>query len=199
MNNILTNTKKGFLMVALLISTLSFANENAFYSINAEGNRTTLTLNYAKEGTALAIKDANGSVLYSETIKATGRYKRDFDLNFLPNGNYFFEINKDLEIKEIPFTLNAGVAKFNKEKVVYKPFIRVENDLLYITKLAVDGEPLDVKIYFTEKNKHNSTLLVSEKLKSTDKIEKVYKLEGMNKGEFQIILHSGNRSFEKNI
>ncbi|WP_067146834.1 hypothetical protein [Pseudotamlana agarivorans] len=199
MNNILTNTKKGLLIVALLISTLSFANENTLYSINVEANKTTLTLNYAKEGTALAIKDVSGSVLYSENINTTGRYKREFDLNFLPNGNYFFELVKDLEIKEIPFTLNSGVAEFNEEKVVYKPFIRVVNNLVYISKLALDGEPLDVKIYFTEKNKFNSTLVVSEKLQSNDKIEKVYKLEGKDKGEYQIILHSANRSFEKKI
>lgn len=199
MNNILTNTRKGLVIVALFISTLSFANETSIYSINVEASKTTLTLNYAKQGTALAIKDASGSVLYSETIKATGRYKKAFDLNFLPNGNYFFELDKDLEIKEIPFTLKSGVAKFNEEKVVYKPFIRVEGDLVYVSKLAVDGEPLDVKIYFTEKHKFNATLVVADKLKANDKIEKLYKLTGKNKGEYQIILHSANRTFTKNI
>ncbi|MBU2949791.1 hypothetical protein KO493_03655 [Tamlana agarivorans] len=201
MNNIFTNTKKGFLIVTLLVTMISFANENAFYNINVEANKTTLTLNYAKEGSALSIKDLNGSVLYSETIKATGRYKREFDLSFLPNGDYKFEVDKDLEIKEIPFSLKSGVAVFNKnkEKVVYKPFIRVSGDLVYISKLSLDDEPLDVKIYFTKNNSFDSQLIVSEKIQNKEKIEKIYKLESIAKGKFHIVLNSAGRTFEKNI
>ncbi|MDO6759834.1 hypothetical protein Q4566_06435 [Tamlana sp. 2_MG-2023] len=202
MNNIFTNTRKGFLMVTLFATMLSFANENDFYNINVEASKTTLTLNYAKEGSALSIKDLNGSVLYSETIKATGRYKREFDLSFLPNGDYKFEVDKDLQIKEIPFTLNSGVVTFNKneEKLIYKPFIRVSGDLVYISKLALDGEDLKVDIYFTKNNnRSHSELVISENIKGDATIEKVYRLEDLNQGKYQVILHAADRRFEKNI
>ncbi|MDO6758890.1 hypothetical protein Q4566_01660 [Tamlana sp. 2_MG-2023] len=200
MNNILKNTRKGFLMLALFGTMASFADAPAD-GIIVEGNNTTLTLNYAKQGSAVSIKDTNGSVLYTETIETTGRYKKNFDLTFLPDGNYLFEVDKDLEINEIPFTLNSGVAVFNKneEKVVYKPFLRVSNDLVYISKLNLDNEDLDVNIYFTKNNSMNSQLVVSEKIKSTNNIEKVYKLEDLGQGRYKIVLNSAGRTVEKNI
>ncbi|KAB1066871.1 hypothetical protein F6U93_13540 [Tamlana haliotis] len=201
MNNILTKTRKGFLMVTLFATLLSFANETSFYNVNVEANKTTLTLNYAKAGSALSIKDVAGSVLYSETIATTGSYKREFDLTFLPNGNYLFEVEKDLEIKEIPFTLTEGVANFNKneEKLVYKPFVRVSNDIVYISKLAIDGEDLKVEIFYTEKNRSNSELVISEQFSNENSIQKAYKLEGLNNGSYEIVLHSANRTYIKNI
>ncbi|KAB1069127.1 hypothetical protein F6U93_05070 [Tamlana haliotis] len=200
MNNILKNTRKGFLMLALFGTMASFADAPAD-GIIVEGNNTTLTLNYAKQGSAVSIKDTNGSVLYTETIETTGRYKKNFDLSFLPDGNYMFEVDKDLEVEEIPFTLNKGVAVFNKsqEKVVYKPFIRVSDDLVYINKLNLDNEDLSVNIYFTKNNGLNSELVVSEKLSSENKIEQVYKLADLGRGTYNVVLSSGGRTIQKNI
>ncbi|MBU2949790.1 hypothetical protein KO493_03650 [Tamlana agarivorans] len=201
MKNIFTNTKKGFLMVTLFATMLSFANENAFFSINVEANKTTLTLAHAKEGSLLSLKNAAGKVICSETIKTTGKYTREFNLAFLTNGNYMFEVDKDLEIKEIPFSIKSGVASFNKykERTVYKPFIRVSNDMLYISKLALDGEPLDIEILYTRKNSFNSYVVVSEKLTDAEKIEKVYQLSGLKEGNYQVIVYTAHRKFEKNI
>ncbi|MBU2951423.1 hypothetical protein KO493_12020 [Tamlana agarivorans] len=201
MNNILKNTKKGFLMMALLGTMVSFADAPAPNNPNVDANNTTLTLNYAKEGSAVSIKDVYGVVHYKETVKTTGRYKKNFDLNFLPDGNYFFEVDKGLEIKEIPFTLNSGVAVFNKneEKVIYKPYIRVVGDLVYISKLNLDNEGLDINIYFTKNNNMNSQLVVSETINSTTNIEKVYKLENIGRGSYSIVLNSDGRMVQKNI
>ncbi|MBU2951422.1 hypothetical protein KO493_12015 [Tamlana agarivorans] len=201
MNNILKNTKKGFLMIALFGTMVSFADVPAFYNVNVDANNTTLTLNYAKVGSSVSIKDVHGSILYTETIKMTGRYKKNFDLAFLPDGKYFFEVDKDLEIEEIPFTLNSGVAVFNKndEKVVYKPFIRVSNDLVYISKLNFDNEDLNVNIYFTKNNSMNSELVVSETIKSDKNIQKIYKLKDLGKGSYNIVLNSAGRIVEKKI
>ncbi|QQY83142.1 hypothetical protein JJL45_03875 [Tamlana sp. s12] len=201
MKNIITNTKKGFLLVALCVSMVSFANENSFYNVTIEANKTTLTINNVKEGSLLSLKDALGHVIASETIKTSGKYTREFDLSFLANGDYMFEVDKDLEIKEIPFAVKSGVALFNKneEKVIYKPFIRVSGDMVFVSKLAIDGEPLDVEIIFTPKNSGNSSVVVSETIKNKDKIERVYQLSGAKKGEYQVILYTAGRKFEKKI
>ncbi|WP_067146832.1 hypothetical protein [Pseudotamlana agarivorans] len=201
MKNIITNTKKGFLLVALCVSMVSFANENSFYNVTVEANKTTLTINNVKEGSLLSLKDALGHVIASETIKTSGKYTREFDLSFLANGDYMFEVDKDLEIKEIPFAVKSGVALFNKneEKVIYKPFIRVSGDIVFVSKLAIDGEPLDIEIIFTPKNSANSSVVVSETVKSKDKIERAYQLSGAKNGEYQVVLHTAGRRFEKKI
>ncbi|KAB1066870.1 hypothetical protein F6U93_13535 [Tamlana haliotis] len=201
MKNIITNTRKGFLMVTLFATLLSFAKEATFYTVDVEAKKTTLTLDNAKEGSLLSLKNAAGKVICSETIKTTGKYTREFDLSFLSNGKYMFELEKDLEIKEIPFTVQSGVAAFNKyeEKTVYKPFIRVADDMLFISKLAIDGEPLDIEIVYTPRNGFNSHVVVSEKITDTEKIERAYKLSGINEGTYKVVLYTAHRKFEKEI
>lgn len=200
MNNTLKNLRKGFLTLALFGTMLSFA-EGPVDDINVEGTNTTLTLNYAKKGSAVSIKDSYGAVLYTEIISATGKYMKNFDLSFLPDGNYMFEVDKDLELEKIPFTLNNGVANFNKnqEKRIYKPYVRVSDDLVYVNKLNLDNENLIVNIYFTKKNSMHSELVVSEILTSDSKIEKVYKLAEKGHGTYKIVLGSGGRFSETKI
>ncbi|WP_067146830.1 hypothetical protein [Pseudotamlana agarivorans] len=201
MNNIFTLSKKGLLLVTLFVTMLSFANENLTFSVDVVGAKTTFTLNSVQEGSALSIKDIHGTVLYSEMIKVTGRYSRAFDLTFLTNGKYRFEVEKDLEIREIPFSITSGNAIFNKEKekTVYKPFIRVAGDFLYITKLAVDGEPLEIDIYYTSKAGNDQKLILSEIASNEIKIERAYKLDGLNFGTYKVVLRSSDRIFEKSI
>ncbi|MBU2949789.1 hypothetical protein KO493_03645 [Tamlana agarivorans] len=201
MNNIFTHSKKGFLLVTLFVTMLSFANENPFYTVEVAAVKTTLTLNSVKEGSALSIKDNRGTVLYSEIIKVTGKYSRAFDLSFLPNGKYTFEVDKDLAIQEIPFRINAGNAFINKdkEKIVYKPFIRAVGDYVYINKLAIDGEPLEINIYFINKENKYEELILSEVASDASKIERTYKLKGLNLGNYKVVLYSANRTYEKTI
>lgn len=201
MKNIISHTKKGILFVALCITMVSFANDNSFYDVKFEANKTTLTIAYVKEGSLLSLKDALGHVIASETIKTSGTYTREFNLSFLSDGDYMFEVDKGLELREIPFSVKSGEALFNKnkEKVVYKPFVRVSGNMVFISKLAIDGEPLDIEILYTPKNSPNSNVVVSERIKNQEKIEKAYQLSGSKNGSYEIILHTAGRRFEKKI
>ncbi|WP_194768284.1 hypothetical protein [Tamlana sp. I1] len=202
MKKILTHSKKGILMVTLFVTTLSFANEVSIYTVeNVAAKTTALTINYVKEGSLLSLKDNYGTVLYKETIKATGRYSKGFDLSFLPSGSYKFEVDKDLEIKVIPFTVASGVANFNKAKetTLYKPMVKVEDDIVYVSKSFLDASPLNVDIYFVDSN-NNSELIFSETIKADSKnIERIYKLEGLRNGAYNIVLDSNNRQIVKTI
>ncbi|MDO6759832.1 hypothetical protein Q4566_06425 [Tamlana sp. 2_MG-2023] len=201
MKHIFTHSRKGFLLVTLFVTMVSFASDNSFYSIDVAAKKTTLTISSVREGSSLSLKDNQGAILYSETIKVTGNYSREFDLTFLPNGKYMFELDKDLEIREIPFSISSGNAFFNKEneKVVYKPFIRVVGDHLYISKLAIDGEPLEIDIYFTNKENRYKELILSEIVSDETKIERAYKLDRLNLGNYEVVLHSADRAYEKTI
>ncbi|KJD31318.1 hypothetical protein PK35_15270, partial [Tamlana nanhaiensis] len=90
------NTKKGFLMVSMFATLLSFATEPAFLTFNKDAKKAILTLQKVKEGDQLTIIDNNGVVLYKEVIEKAGNYQKAFDLTALPDGNYVFELEKDL-------------------------------------------------------------------------------------------------------
>lgn len=170
---------------------------------NASGNftsdpvndivKTTITLHNVKQGNQLLIKDSHGIIIYKEEIKNAGTYSKGFDLTALPDGNYVFELEKDVEIKSIPFKINANtVILNNNEPTIFKPIITSKNNYLYLTKLALNNEPLHVKIYNEE-----DELLYSEKIENTKTIEKAYKL--IAPGTYKIVLASNGRTYYQNI
>ena len=192
MKNVLNNTKKGILMVTLFATMLSFANEASFYTIKNDAKKTALTLTNVKQGDLLSIKDENGIVLYKEQIQKTGVYVKGFDLTLLPDGEYVFELDKDLEIKTIPFTVKTSKVLVNRalEATTFKPYVKQKDNLLFISKLSPNMEAVKISIYAD--NNSEFELLHSEKVSGTKAVERVYKLE---KGNYKITINSNNKEF----
>lgn len=187
------NKKTYILALAMLTTIVSNANGNLTSDPVDNINKTTITLNNVKQGNQLLIKDSHGVVIYKETIKTAGTYSKGFDLRALPDGHYSFELEKDIEIKSIPFKVDAkNVILNNEEPTIYKPFVTSKNDCIYLTKLALNNEPLDVKIY-----NDNEELIYSEEIKNTKTIEKAYKLS--SKGNYKIVLSSNGRAYYEYI
>jgi len=158
--------------------------------------KTTFSLNHVKTGNQLKIKDLNGIILYKEDIKTSGTYSKGFDLTSLPNESYVFELEKDLEIKSFPFTVTSQTVVFEKEEtIIHKPFVTVKDNYIYVSKLALNEEPLDIKIYYQEA----SDLIYSEKVENTKNIQKIYKLKSTAKGDYKIVLTSNGREYYESI
>ncbi|MDN3664783.1 hypothetical protein ACFFU1_00980 [Algibacter miyuki] len=195
MRNILKYAKKTLLTVTMLTALISNANEKI--AIEKKGLvKTALTINNVKEGNLLSIKDVHGITLYKELISKSGTYRKGFDLTALPDGEYVFEVDKDLQIKTIPFTVSNNNVVFNKTKEVteFKPFVKKQNNLVYITQLAPNYETLDISIYANYDGEFQ--LIHSDKVENTQAIEKAYQLE---KGSYKIVLHSNNKEYTKFI
>ncbi|MEP1487806.1 MAG: hypothetical protein ABJL44_11345 [Algibacter sp.] len=202
MKNVITNTKKGFLIVTLFATLLSFANEVSFTTIKNDAKRTSLTLENVKKGNLLSIKDDHGVILYKEQIEKTGNYTKGFDLTTLPNGSYLFELDGDVKIKTIPFTVESNQVIFNEnlEFTSFKPIVRVKNELVFISKLALNKEPLKIDVYFESLNdSYASTRIYSETIKDTKKIERAFKLADLKNGTYKIVVKSEGREFTKYI
>ncbi|WP_445954964.1 hypothetical protein [Yeosuana sp.] len=197
MKNRKTTIKKFILSVAMLAAIYSNANDGFSSITNNELSKTTLTLNDVKTGNQLVIKDLNGIVLYKELIKNSGLYSKGFDLTTLPDGNYVFELEKDLEYKSIPFSVNSGKVVFNNNEStsVFKPLVTSKDNYVYLTKLALNKEPMDIKIYYLESDE----LIYSEKVKDTQTISKAYKLSLNAKGKYKIVLISDGREYYEYI
>jgi len=199
MKNTINTIKKGFLMLTILVTSLSFANEDASIIIKNDADKTSLTLKDVKPGNVLSIKDENGMTLYKESIKTAGDYTKGFDLTELPNGTYTFEVNKDVKISSIPFTVAPEGVSINKEdeKVFFKPITRVEGNLLYVTKLSLDESPLTIDIY--DESTSSSEPIHSETIENSKVIERVYELKNLEYGNFEIVYHTDGRIFSKSI
>ncbi|TBM99384.1 hypothetical protein EYD45_15610 [Hyunsoonleella flava] len=198
MKNVMNNSKKVFLMVALFATVMGYASDNSFYISKGDANKTVITLNDVKEGNLFTIKDKNGLILYKEAIQQNGLYKKGFDLTSLPDGSYFFELDKDMEIKTIPFKVKVSEVVFDKDnaETIFKPSTVVKQDLLFVSKLALEGEELEISIY--QENGFYAApyqLIHNETISNTKHIERVYKFVDFRKGEYKIIYKTEGKTF----
>ncbi len=176
------------ILVALMFGTLiGYAKEINFKKV------IKIEFKNVKKGNELRIKDKNGETFYSKEIQISGNYSQLFNFSSLENGLYTAELHKDFEINIYKFKVKNGlVSYFEKNDVnIFKPLIRSEKNLLYISKLAFNKETLDILIYYKDK------VVMNETIKGDGILYRIYKLSESQKGDYKIIINSENRIFKK--
>ncbi|WP_435135379.1 hypothetical protein [Formosa sp. A9] len=188
-------------MLAVLTSiATTYAKDNKVKVDDKNKKEITLTLDDVKQGQQLLIKDINGLTLYKEDFKNTGSYSNTFNLSNLPNGSYYFEHEKDYQVKIIPFEIQSGAAAYNTANFVtlFKPVTRFKNNTVYISKLALNKEDLHIKIYYKKNSNTTHTdfeLLHSETISNQVNIERIYSLSEKQQGEYKIVFETEGRFY----
>ncbi|MBU2938143.1 hypothetical protein KO494_01195 [Lacinutrix sp. C3R15] len=184
-------------LVIVVLFTALLANANTSLNDLNDVRKTVLTLNDVKQGDELLIKNAYGIILYKETIKNSGSYNKGFDLTELPKGDYFFELNKDFQIKIIPFNVSNNVVAFksDKETTIFKPSIRNKENKVYINKLSLNLEPLEINVYYENLDINDFELIYSETLEGTNNISRLLNLDIEKKGKYRIETKTEGRTF----
>lgn len=190
-------TRKGLIIIAVLVSSLGYAHDLREPVKEKEPKVANLNLDMVKQGSMLFIKDLQGLVLYKEAIVSSGSYSKGFDLTSLPNGDYFFELDTEMEIVVIPFEVKASEVQFKKEDkaTIFKPLVRVKDDMVLVSRTSFDGAPLNCKIYYAE----NSDLVLSEKFENEQVVKRVYDFSEARKGEYIFVFHSNGRKYVKSV
>jgi hypothetical protein len=186
--------KNSLIVIAMLGSITSYAN--LIPSSYREGvENTSLSLDYVKEGQRLIIKSESGTIIYRESIKESGSYHKEFDLTSLPNGYYYFELDKDVEIQIIPFEVNDTQVTFKKDEVntIFKPIITTDENVVSLNKLSLNFEPLQVKIFF---DSGDHKLIYSEEIINENNIQRVYRLLKNVNGKYKVVCNTQGRTFE---
>jgi hypothetical protein len=195
--------RKGVILMALLSSIVTSANRVSYETPLKEIDKTLITLDNVKIGQKLFIKDINGLVIYEKSIEVTGSFKKEFDLATLPDGLYFIELYKDVEINVIPFTVNSYSAELHKEKetTIFKPVVRLKDNFVFIAKLSLSQEPMEIKLYYDASGSHSGVyeLLHTEKIENTTTVHRVYKLDKYEKGNYKVIFKSEGRTFTEKV
>ncbi len=194
--------KTGIVLVIMLAAMLSYATRPTTLEKSVEIENTTLSINNVKQGQQLVIKDSNGIVLYKELIDKSGMYNKGFDLTSLPNGEYYFELDKDIEVQVIPFQVKMNKVEFLKEKETkfFKPIIRFKDNKILLTRLSFDLRPLEVKIYYNDYSGYGEyVLLHTEKFNDSKIIERVYQLNKHKKGSYKVVVKTEGREFTESV
>ena len=190
-------TKKSVLVLVLFASMLSFAKGEVNPIKEKEPMVTSMSFKKVKQGSKLSIKDIDGIVLYKESIVKTGDYSKGFDLTTLPNGDYYFELDTELEIVIIPFNVVSNQVVFKKEEksTIFKPNIRVKDNLVFVSRVSYEESPIEYNIYYAD----NYDLVLSEKVDHQTELRKIYDFSKAKKGNYLFVFKTNGRKFSKTV
>ncbi|MGJ8759987.1 MAG: hypothetical protein ACSHXA_05550 [Polaribacter sp.] len=185
---------KKIILVALMFGTLiTNANEKDNTNYKEAKKTVKVEFNNVKKGQTLTIKNSNGLTVYNNEIQNSGDYSKTFDFSALENGIYSAELNKDFEIVIKQFNVENGLVTFlnNKDEKIFKPIIRTEGELLLISKINFNNEPLKVTLYY------NDEAVLSETISGDKLLQRVYKLSEKEVGAYKVVVSSDERTYTK--
>ena len=133
--------KENLLIVALLFAVVTYAtniNDNVKVAL-INSKLIDLKLENSDGDLTISVIDAYGEILYTENFEGN-YFSKKYDLNALPIGNYYFEIEGRTKINLMPFKLTpSGFELRNQMKsTFYKPIVRQEEDLVFISSLQAN-------------------------------------------------------------
>ena len=188
-----TTIKQYLTTVVLILGTfINYANENNTSFDIIDGKKVRFEFKQVKKGHILSIINENGLVMYRQEIKNTGTYSQIFDLSKLEKGKYTTELEKDYEITIRNLTILEGKVYLQDEKKLFKPVIRIEKNLVLISKITFYEEPIKIVFYYNEE------IIYSETVTNVGTVlNSVYKLSKEKKGAYNVAINSNNRSYTK--
>lgn len=189
--------KKSLLVVAVLTTiVMNGANIDNNVEVNViDSKLIDLKLKNSDGDLTISVRDAYGETLYTE--KFEGNYfSKKYDLNTLPTGDYYFEIEGQTKINLMPFNVTSEGIEFNNkvESVYYKPTVRQEGDLVFISKIALNNENFTISLYDNHLN-----MLYKEEISGDVNLGKTLNLMKLKQGSYSIVMKSGGKSFEQKV
>lgn len=188
---------KRSLVIAVMFATIvAYSNEYNCSKCKETNSVTNIKIENVNEGSLFTIKDNKGQLLYSELIEKTGTYSKRFDLTNLPDAQYYFELDKQDEIKIIPFKVKSNIAEFmqDEEYNIVKPDITFRNGCVYISKISADEQSWEIEVYYEDYD-----LAYRERLKDNRKLTRVYDFSSSKKGSYTIVVRSEGRTFKNSV
>lgn len=189
----MTTIKKQLILIAIMLGTFIGYAKNDIHDSNINSKKVTVEFRNVKKGHLLSIKDDQGVQIYSETVSENGHLAKILDVTSLEKGNYYVELDKDFEIVIKPFQIKENQVIFDEseEKTIFKPVFRNEENIVMVSKIAFDNEPIQIVIYF------NDEIIFSETIKNETILNRIYRLEKEKIGNYKVVFYSNNRSFVK--
>ncbi|MCA0933542.1 hypothetical protein LCM02_13845 [Lutimonas saemankumensis] len=189
--------RKTVLVFTLMMSLTVLASNTKVETKDKNRKLTNVYFKNVEPGSQLIIKDFKGLILYKEAIEKYGAYSKGFDLTNLPDGDYYFELDSDLKLVVIPFKVEKNDVEFDKtsESTIYKPLVRMNDNLVYVWRTPTESTSLSYDIYYAE----NNDLVHSESFAENEKVSKVYDFSTSKKGNYVFVFEIDGRKIKQTI
>lgn len=191
-----TVRKKWILVLLLSSSLLAFASKSADLK-GKDSKLSYVSFSKVNQRSVLTIKDQYGITVYKELIKNIGDYTKGFDLTNLPDGRYYFEMDKDLEIEILPFVVTANQVSFLKDEkeIIIKPYVRVKDSKVFVSRISFAQAPISYKVYYSDE----TVPLFKEYVEGQTYMKKAFDFSKAEKGLYRFVFKSDDRVYRQNI
>lgn len=191
--------KTGVLLVALLTTTFNFAADVANTTEIKQEIKPLALLKKIEKGDQVIVKNRFGTSVLNWIASNTLYYEQSMNLRSLNDGQYSLEVVKDTMINITPFTITEGKVVFDldKEYTLFKPMVRIKDNLIFVSQLSLQEKPLEIQLYFDTDDDGGwyYELLHAETVGSTKVIGKVLSLNAKLPGKYKLILSTEGRTF----
>ncbi|MBC9798520.1 hypothetical protein [Sinomicrobium weinanense] len=160
-----------------------------------KGKTVSFVVSNVQNSVGLSLIDGEDRILYSENIEVNGEYRRTYNFDKLPEGEYFLEVEGATKVKRYPVVVDRYTAKlyYNNKSEMFKPIVSVRNNVVYVNLLSLDRSELHVEVYDA-----NDTLLHEDTLKGSYELGKMYDFSNVD-GTYTLVLTHKNKTFVEHI
>jgi len=183
------------------ITSAPVADDRPIIKVVAGEDENTLILrlaNLLEESTEVTLRDVQGVVLFTETIKDKTAYAKALNLRVLPSGRYMLHIETDVREIIQPLTIEGGeVTILRKEaKELKKPVIQFTENLLSVIAAPNQLDKNDLSVAIID---GDNEVLYKTKDRLYHKIEKRFDLSEMAAGAYTVKVTAADRSYFRTV
>jgi hypothetical protein len=190
-------TMRSILSVVLFLTVTNLAMSQAAQPTLhvVSDNAFILTVDKLSSDLKIKFQDKYGYKLYKENVANDAlNYQKKFSLQSLPDGAYKLELEDDMQI--VTMNLEIKDSKITQDEVanakVFKPVVYKKGENVYVSKFALNQEPMRVIIY-----NDNYDVVHDETLTGKVELGRVYTFE--EAGKYTIALKSDKKTFEHTV
>lgn len=143
--------KFGLVLVAAL-TTMNGHASTVDFTLNVkkeQGKKVTFAINKINKMN-LSIFDADDKLIHSESVNSTKELNRTYDLNALPEGTYFLEVESDLTISRYEISVARATASLSSNAISedFKPVpvFLYKDGLVWVNIVNLDQSPVYIQI-----------------------------------------------------
>lgn len=183
--------KKAMKFVVMAVAALSTTmNYGSTSDLNIQDDLSIQNRTLTNETPKLVIRNKKGVAVYEgATFSARTKSELVSEMH-LPSGEYTYELIGATNVEITSFEVDDDRILFDSKspKTIFKPTLRIKDDVLLVSQLSLQMEPLKIKMYYNsnEDGLKSFDLIHAEKISEEMILDRAYGLDKSKTGEYKI-------------
>jgi hypothetical protein len=184
------------LMLGVTLLTMNVHAGTVDFSLDVkkeQGKKVTFAINKINKMN-LSIFDADDKLIHSEMVNSTKELNRTYDLNALPEGIYFLEVESDSKISRYEISVARATASLSANAISedYKPVpvFLYKDGLVWVNIVNLDNSPVNIKIY----DKEGDEVYTSAKL-TDENVTKIFDVNNIENEKYTFVMTYKDKTF----